>query len=84
MPFCWDGLDNAARIHDTGYGEQLPRYSWTEEQLAGTIERLLKDEAMKARLQAVSRHMQAAKGTEKAAQILAEIATTGRFKLTEA
>src|SRR6185503_14271475 len=23
MPFCWDGLDNAARIHDTGYGDQL-------------------------------------------------------------
>jgi UDP:flavonoid glycosyltransferase YjiC (YdhE family) len=29
MPFCWDGLDNAARIHDTGYGDQLPRYVWT-------------------------------------------------------
>ncbi|TXH39124.1 MAG: glycosyl transferase family 1 [Rhodospirillaceae bacterium] len=84
MPFCWDGLDNAARIHDTGYGEQLPRYTWTEEQLAGTIDRLLKDSAMKARLQAVSKHMQAAKGTEKAAQILAEIATTGSFKVAEA
>ena len=35
MPFCWDGLDNAARIHDTGYGDQLPRYTWTDEQLAG-------------------------------------------------
>ena len=33
MPFCWDGLDNAARIHDTGYGDQLPRYTWTDEQL---------------------------------------------------
>ncbi|MDY0882105.1 glycosyltransferase [Dongia soli] len=84
MPFCWDGLDNAARIHDTGYGEQLPRYTWTEEQLVGTIDRLLKDSAMKTRLQAISKHMQAARGTEKAAQLLSEIATTGSYKLAGA
>jgi UDP:flavonoid glycosyltransferase YjiC (YdhE family) len=80
MPFCWDGLDNAARIHDTGYGEQLPRYEWTAEQLAATIERLLGDDAMHERLQVLSKHMQSAAGPEKAARILAEIATTGRFQ----
>ena len=80
MPFCWDGLDNAARIHDTGYGDQLPRYTWTEAELAAMIDRLLKDKAMAGRLAAVSKHMQAAKGTDKAANILAEIATTGTYK----
>jgi len=80
MPFCWDGLDNAARIHDTGYGDQLPRYTWTEEQLAGMIDRLLKDKKMAAKLADVAKHMQAAKGTDKAAKILAEIATTGTYK----
>jgi MGT family glycosyltransferase len=80
MPFCWDGLDNAARIHDTGYGDQLPRYTWTESQLAEMIARLLADGAMKQRLGAVSHHMQAARGTDKAASILAEIATTGAFR----
>jgi UDP:flavonoid glycosyltransferase YjiC (YdhE family) len=79
MPFCWDGLDNAARIHDTGYGDQLPRYTWTEPELAEMIARLLADRAMRQRLAAVSKHMQAAKGTDKAADILAEIATTGRY-----
>jgi MGT family glycosyltransferase len=79
MPFCWDGLDNAARIHDTGYGEQLPRYTWSEAELAATIDRLLKDRAMARRLADISGHMQAAKGTDKAATILAEIATTGAF-----
>ena len=34
---------------------------------------------MKKRLAEVAKHMQAAKGTEKAAHILAEIATTGSF-----
>jgi MGT family glycosyltransferase len=79
MPFCWDGLDNAARIHDTGYGEQLPRYAWTEEQMSSTIARLLADEAMHDRLAQLSAHMQAARGTEKAADILAAIATHGRY-----
>lgn len=79
MPFCWDGLDNAARITDTGYGLDLPRYIWHADELSGAIRRLLDDQAMKARLAALSAHMQAAKGTEKAARILAEIAETGRF-----
>ena len=78
MPYCWDGLDNATRIDDTGYGAKLPRYTWTDDQFWSTIERLLTDEAMKARLAEVSRSMQAAKGTEKAAGIIAGIATRGR------
>ncbi len=72
MPFCWDGLDNAARIADTGYGAQLPRYTWSEAELAATIRGLLADSAMKTRLAAISRHMQSAKGTEKAARLLVE------------
>ena len=34
---------------------------------------------MKKRLAEVAKHMQAAKGTEKAARILAEVATKGSF-----
>ena len=37
-------------------------------------------DGMARRLVAVSEHMQAARGTDKAARILAEIATTGVFK----
>jgi MGT family glycosyltransferase len=79
LPFCWDGLDNAKRITDTGYGLDLPRYTWTDEELSSAIASLIADTAMKARLETVSAHMQAAKGTDKAARILAEIATTGTF-----
>jgi MGT family glycosyltransferase len=77
MPYCWDGLDNATRIDDTGYGAKLPRYTWTDDQMWSTIERLITDEAMQARLVEVSRSMQAARGAEKAARIIAEIATRG-------
>jgi MGT family glycosyltransferase len=74
MPYCWDGLDNAARIDDAGYGAKLPRYDWTDDQFAGTIARLLLDHAMAARLATCSRQMQTAKGTDKAARIIADIA----------
>jgi len=77
MPYCWDGLDNAARIDDTGYGAKLPRYSWTDDQMWLTIDRLINNQEMKTRLTEVSRSMQAAKGTEKAARLIADIATRG-------
>jgi UDP:flavonoid glycosyltransferase YjiC (YdhE family) len=79
MPFCWDGLDNASRIHDTGFGEQLPRYSWTDTELTMTIDDLLSDDAMQARLQILSTHMQMERGTDKAAKLLLE--SVGASKL---
>jgi MGT family glycosyltransferase len=77
MPYCWDGLDNATRIDDTGYGAKLPRYDWTEEQFAKTIARLLSDREMAGKLVACSKTMQAARGPEKAARLIAEVAKNG-------
>ena len=77
MPFCWDGLDNASRIHDTGFGAQLPRYTWTDTELTATIADLLTDAAMHTRLRTISAHMQAQRGTEKAARLLIAAAEKG-------
>ncbi len=77
MPYCWDGLDNAARITDTRLGADLPRYKWTDRLLATTIERLLADRAMARRLDKLSRHMHKAKGTEKAARLILKVAERG-------
>lgn len=78
MPYCWDGLDNATRIQDTGYGAKLPRYDWTDEQFAQTVQRLLADDGMKARLADCSVYMKGAKGPEKAAKIIAGVAERAR------
>lgn len=77
MPYCWDGLDNAARISDTGYGADLPRYRWTKRQLTAAIERLLADKAMHRRLAALSRHMRKARGTDRAAELILKVAERG-------
>jgi UDP:flavonoid glycosyltransferase YjiC (YdhE family) len=74
MPYCWDGLDNATRIQDTGYGAKLARYDWRDQEFAATIARLIGDRAMRARLAECSRYMQAAKGPEKAARLIAAVA----------
>jgi MGT family glycosyltransferase len=78
MPFCWDGLDNAARIQETGYGLRLPRYDWTEAQFAAAIERVLSDETMRARLRDLSAHMQSQDGRRKAALLLDGLLRPGR------
>jgi len=70
MPFCWDGLDNATRIQETGYGLRLPRYTWTDADFTGAIETLLRDGAMRERLRRLSDHMRAADGRRKAALLI--------------
>src|SRR5207245_641017 len=78
MPFCWDGLDNATRVRETGYGLALPRYTWTDEELASTLERLLTDRAMHERLRRVSAHMQSADGRTKAARLITDLISRTR------
>jgi len=70
MPFCWDGLDNATRIRETGYGLSLPRYTFTDADFVSALERLLGDGAMQERLRRLSAHMQAADGRRKAARLI--------------
>jgi len=78
MPFCWDGLDNATRIQETGYGLRLPRYDWTDAQFAAAIERVLSDGAMRARLRDLGAHMQSQDGRRKAALLLDGLLRRGR------
>ena len=50
MPYVWDGHDNATRVEETGHGFKMPRYDWTDAELAAKIEACLTDQKMKARL----------------------------------
>ncbi|MGE4481904.1 nucleotide disphospho-sugar-binding domain-containing protein [Acidocella sp.] len=70
MPYVWDGHDNATRVQETGHGFKLPRYDWTDAQLAATLQSCVGDPALHARLAATSGHMRAHNGPEKAARIL--------------
>ncbi|MGE4659618.1 MAG: glycosyltransferase [Arenicellales bacterium] len=70
MPYVWDGHDNAKRVAETGHGCHLHRNHWKPKQLRATIESMLSNEAMHARLAATSAHMRSQHGPSKAADIL--------------
>ncbi len=70
MPYVWDGHDNATRVQETGHGLKLDRYAWSDAKLAGTLERLLGDQAIAQKLAETSAHMRAAEGRRKAAKLL--------------
>jgi MGT family glycosyltransferase len=70
MPYVWDGHDNATRVQETGHGFKMPRYDWSDAELAAKIEACLTDSKMKAKLAATSAHMQSRNGPEKAAGLL--------------
>jgi MGT family glycosyltransferase len=73
MPVFWDQHDNAQRVHETGVGVRLDTYGHAPEQLTGAIDTLLGDRALADRLGALSRRLQAASGTEAAADAVERV-----------
>jgi MGT family glycosyltransferase len=71
LPLFWDQYDNAQRMAETGFGVRLPTFEFEDAELTGAIERLVVDDGLAARLGAMSRRMQAAPGTERAADLIA-------------
>jgi UDP:flavonoid glycosyltransferase YjiC (YdhE family) len=78
LPLFWDQYDNAQRLQETGFGARLATYDWSEEELVGTVERLLGDEALRARLRSVSARVRSEPGQVKGAGLIERLALTGR------
>jgi len=75
LPLFWDQYDNAQRIHETGFGIRLGTYTHEPEELTQAIEKLLADESAKQRLSEVSGRLQQRPGTEKAADLIEQLAS---------
>jgi UDP:flavonoid glycosyltransferase YjiC (YdhE family) len=74
LPIFWDQHDNAQRVHETSFGTRLPTYSFEEDELTGAIDRLLKDQALRHRMAAVSERLQSRPGTKRAADLIEQLA----------
>src|SRR6185436_12723330 len=57
LPLFWDQVDNAQRVHETGFGRRLATYDFEDGELPGAVDELLADEALRARLSSVSSRM---------------------------
>jgi UDP:flavonoid glycosyltransferase YjiC (YdhE family) len=77
LPIFWDQHDNAQRVHETGLGERLSTYSFTDSEIAGAIDRLLGDQELYARLGETSARLQANPGNAQAADLIERVAETG-------
>jgi MGT family glycosyltransferase len=70
LPLLWDQYGNAQRVHETGYGLRLDTYGHLPEELLGAVDTVLEDLDMRDRLARASRRLQAARGTEVAAELI--------------
>ena len=68
LPLFWDQYDNAQRVHETGYGLRLDTYGCSASQLTGALQRVLDDDALRARCAAAGRRIRAADGLTRAAE----------------
>jgi MGT family glycosyltransferase len=70
LPLFWDQYDNAQRIDECGYGVRLSTYEFSDEELHSTIDGLVADQALRARLGAASQRLRVAPGRLRAADLI--------------
>ena len=73
LPVFWDQYDNAQRVHETGYGVRLDTYGHEPQELPAAVDRLLGDGELEERSAALSRRLQAAPGTTRAADLIEQL-----------
>jgi len=70
LPLFWDQYDNAQRVDETGYGVRLDTYRFGEAEMDAALERVLHDEAMRARAAAAGARVRASDGLRRAADLI--------------
>ena len=75
LPLFWDQVDNAQRVHETGFGRRLATYDFEDAELPRAVDELLGDDLLRARMARVAARMQAADGTTHAADLIERLAT---------
>jgi MGT family glycosyltransferase len=77
LPLFWDQYDNAQRLADTGFGARLATYDWAEEELIGTVTRLLGDDRLRDRMRATAAGIRSRPGNVRGADLIGRVALTG-------
>ena len=77
LPLFWDQVDNAQRVDETGFGKRLSTYGFDDDELVGAIDRLLGDDVLADRLDAMSARIKSTSGTVRAADLIEQVARAG-------
>jgi MGT family glycosyltransferase len=81
LPLFWDQYDNAQRVAETGFGVRLDTYRFTEQEMHDALERLLGDEALRAKLEESGQRIREADGVRRAADLIEHVAASHRAGL---
>ena len=73
LPLFWDQYDNAQRIHELGLGVRLDTYGFADAELPGAVDRLLADGGLRSSMAASGERIRAAKGLERAADLIERV-----------
>ena len=76
LPIFWDQHDNAQRVHETGYGLRVATYDFADGELAAALDRVLADQALRARCAAAGERLRQRPGTIVAADLIEGVATS--------
>jgi MGT family glycosyltransferase len=74
LPLFWDQYDNVQRLAETGFGERLPTYRWTQEGLVETVNRLIADDDLHTRMRSNAEAIRADPGHIRAADLIEGLA----------
>ncbi|CAN5824703.1 glycosyltransferase [soil metagenome] len=70
LPLFWDQYDNAQRVDEMGYGVRLDTYRFDEGDMSAALDRILGDEALRARVAAAGERIRSADGVRRAADLI--------------
>jgi MGT family glycosyltransferase len=76
LPLFWDQHDNAQRVDEQGFGVRLDTYAVDAAELAGALDRVLGDPAVRERCRQAARRLATVPGAPRAADLLARLATS--------
>jgi MGT family glycosyltransferase len=73
LPLFWDQYDNAQRVAETGFGARLRTYEFEERELLGAVDSVLADDALRAKMTAISQQLCSTPGTVEAATLIEQV-----------
>jgi len=76
LPIFWDQHDNAQRVAERGYGLRVPTYDFRDGELADALDRVLADEALRARCVVAGERLRRRPGPDLAADLIERLATS--------
>ena len=76
LPIFWDQHDNAQRVVERGYGLRVPTYDFRDGELADALDRVLADEALRARCVVAGERLRRRPGPDLAADLIEGLATS--------